>query len=92
MLVLKMPPRLHVFRFDVAVHLAAHPHYAVLTIHPNHYAAELPPLRQALLRGGKLTRPDLPVSKHYRVGGRELAYQLLVLFKGEGCIGNRGLR
>lgn len=78
MLVLEMPPRLYVFRFDVTVHLAAHPHRAVLAVHPDHYAAELPPLRQALLKRGKPTRPDLPVSEHYRVGGRELVLDQLL--------------
>jgi hypothetical protein len=43
-------------------------------VHPNHYAVELPPLRQALLGGGKLTYLNLLVSKYYRVGRRELAY------------------
>ena len=74
MLVLEMPPRLHVFRFDVAVYLATYLHHAVLAVHPNHYAVELPPLRQALLKRGKPTYPNLPISEYYRVGGRELAY------------------
>jgi hypothetical protein len=74
MLVLEMPPRLHVFRLDVTVHLATYPHRAVLAVHSDHYAAELPPLRQALLKEGKPTRPDLPVSEYYRVVGLELAY------------------
>jgi hypothetical protein len=74
MLVLKIPPRLYVFRFNVTIYLAAHPHRAVLAMHPNHYATELPPLRQALLKRGKPTYPDLPVSKHYRVSRWELAY------------------
>jgi hypothetical protein len=74
MLVLKMPPYLYVFRFNIAVYLTAHLHRAVLAIHPNYYAAELLPLRQALLKRGKLTYPNLLVSKYYRVGRRELAY------------------
>jgi len=74
MLVLKMPPYLHVFRFNVTVYLAAYPHYIVLAIYLNYYTIELPPLRQALLKREKLTYPNLPVSKYYRVSGRELAY------------------
>jgi hypothetical protein len=74
MLVLKMPPRLHVFRFNVTIHLAAYLYRAVLAIYPNYYAIELLALRQALLKRGKLTYPDLLVSKHYRVSRRELAY------------------
>jgi hypothetical protein len=74
MLVLKIPPRLHVFRFNVAIYLTAYLYRAVLTIYPNYYAIELPPLRQALLKRGKPTYPNLLVSKHYRVGRRELAY------------------
>jgi len=74
MLVLEMPPRLHVFHFNIAIYLAAHPHRAVLAMYPDHYAIELPPLRQALLKRGKPTRPDLLVSEYYRVSGRELAY------------------
>ena len=74
MLVLKMPPRLYVFRFNVAIYLAAYPYRAVLAIYPNHYTVELSPLQQALLKRGKLTRFNLLVSKYYRVGRRELAY------------------
>ena len=79
MLVLKILLRLHIFRFNITVYLAAYPHYAVFTIYPDHYTTELPPLQQALLKRGKLTYSNLPVFKHYRVGKRELAYQLLVL-------------
>jgi hypothetical protein len=45
MLVLKMLPRLYIFRFNVAIYLAAYPHRAILAIYPNYYAVELPPLR-----------------------------------------------
>jgi hypothetical protein len=45
MLVLEMPPYLYVFRFNVAVYLAAYLYRAVLAVYPNHYAVELPPLR-----------------------------------------------
>ena len=79
MLIFKMLPRLHVFRFNVAIYLAAYLHRAVLIIHPNHYAAEFPPLWQALLKKGKPTCLDFLVSEYYRVGGQELAYQLSVL-------------
>jgi hypothetical protein len=74
MLVLKIPPRLHVFRFNVTIYLTTHLYRAVLAIYPNHYAIELPPLWQALLKRGKLTYLNLLVSKHYRVSRRELAY------------------
>ena len=73
MLILKIPPYLHIFRFNISIHLTAYPHRAVLAVHPNHYATELLPLRQALLKRGKPTYPNLPVSKYYRVR-RELAY------------------
>jgi hypothetical protein len=79
MLVLKMPPRLYVFRFNVTVYLTAYPHRAVLAIHPNYYTVELPPLRKALLKRGKLTYSNLLISKYYRVSRQELVYQLLVL-------------
>jgi hypothetical protein len=44
MLVLKMPPYLYVFRFNVAIYLAAYLYCAVLAIYPNYYAIELLPL------------------------------------------------
>jgi len=67
MLILKMPPRLYIFHFNVTIYLAAYLYRAILAIYPNYYAIELPPLRQALLKRGKLTYPNLLVSKHYRV-------------------------
>ena len=84
MLILKILPYLYIFYFDITVYLAAYPYRVILAIYPGHYAAELPPLRQALLKRGKPTYPDLLVSEHYRVGGQELAYQLLVLLQGRG--------
>ena len=82
-----MLPHLYVFHFDVAVHLAAYLYCAVLAVYSDDYAAEFLPLQQALLNKGKLTCPDLPVSKHYRVGRWELVYQLLVLLQGGGVCG-----
>ena len=67
MLVLKMPPRLYVFRFDIAVHLTTYLHRAILIIYPNYYIIKFLPLQQALLKRGKPTYLNLPVFKHYRV-------------------------
>ena len=44
MLVLKMLPCFHVFCFDIAVHLVAHLHCAILAVHSDNYATELLPL------------------------------------------------
>ena len=74
MFVFEMLPCLYVFRFDVAVYLAAYLYRAVLAVYSDHYAAELLPLRQALLKRGKLTRFNFLVSKHYRVSKWELVY------------------
>ena len=92
MLVFKIPPYLYIFYFNIAIYFAAYLYRAVLAVYSNYYTAKLLPLRQALLKKGKLTYFNLPVSKHYRVGGQELIYQLLVLFKGEGCVGNKSLK
>jgi hypothetical protein len=73
-LIFKMPPRLHIFYFNVAIYFTTYLHYAVLIIYFNHYIIKLLPLRQAFLKRGKLTCPDLPVSKYYRVIRRELVY------------------
>ena len=67
-----MPPRLYVFRFNIAIYLAAYPYRAILTIYFNYYTTELLPLRQALLKKEKLTYPNLLIFKHYRVSGQEL--------------------
>ena len=65
MLVLKIPPRLHVFYFNVTIYLAAHLYRAVLAIYPNYYAVELSPLRKDLLKRGKPTYSNLLISKYY---------------------------